>query len=65
MQKKPVKDDFLGGYAMDFLKRLSLRYDGEHQTLRIGFGDLLVEIRITEQGRFEVLTSVLLPAEEA
>ncbi len=50
---------------MDFLKRLSLRYDGEHQTLRIGFGDLLVEIRITEQGRFEVLTSVLLPAEAA
>lgn len=50
---------------MDFLKRLSLRYDGEHQSLHIGFGDLLVEIRITEQGRFEVLTSVQLPAEQA
>ncbi len=49
---------------MDFLKHLSLRYDGEHQTLHIGFGDLLVEIRITEQGRFEVLTSVQLSMEE-
>lgn len=46
---------------MNFLEKIKLHYDGEAQALVIGYTKILVTIRLTHEGKFEVAVSCDLP----